>query len=100
MLYKKAIMVLTIILLLVTSSVVVAAAPIVDQRGSLSGKVVYFVPVGSNVKEGDVLVMVDKIAGPVPAARATDTGVVTEVLVTTNGFTKIGDVVARIRVTK
>ena len=37
---------------------------------------------GTKVKEGDVLVMVDSLVGPVPAARATADGTVKEVNVT------------------
>ena len=53
----------------------------VPQMSVLSGKIVSVIAEGTRVKEGDVLVLVDSLVGPVPAARATVDGVVIEVTV-------------------
>ncbi|MGP1600245.1 DUF2118 domain-containing protein [Dialister pneumosintes] len=53
----------------------------VPQMSVLSGKTVSVIAEGTRVKEGDVLVLVDSLVGPVPAARATVDGVVIEVTV-------------------
>lgn len=53
----------------------------VPQMSVLSGKAVSVIAEGTRVKEGDVLVLVDSLVGPVPAARATVDGVVIEVTV-------------------
>ena len=55
-----------------------ASGPVV-QTSMLSGTTVSVVAPGTKVKEGDVLVMVDSLVGPVPAARATADGTVKEV---------------------
>lgn len=52
-----------------------------SQGTVLSGVVDSVVSVGTNVKEGDVLITVDTLAGPVPAARSSCDGVVTQVSV-------------------
>ena len=58
-----------------------SSGPVV-QTSMLSGTTVSVVAPGTKVKEGDVLVMVDSLVGPVPAARATADGTVKEVNVT------------------
>lgn len=58
-----------------------ASGPVV-QTSMLSGTTVSVVAPGTKVKVGDVLVMVDSLVGPVPAARATADGTVKEVNVT------------------
>lgn len=60
---------------------VLASASPVSHTTSVSGTVASVVPVGQAVKEGDVLVTVNTLAGPVPAARATVNGTVTAVAV-------------------
>ncbi len=79
----------------------VAAGALVEQRGVLNGKVLAtcLVTPGTMVHEGDVLVCVDTIAGPAPAARATVDGKVVEVLVKPGDMVKTGDVLARIEPT-
>lgn len=57
------------------------AATAVPQKSVLTGRVVSVVSPGTTVKEGDVLVTVTSLAGPVPAVRADVDGVVKEVLV-------------------
>lgn len=59
----------------------------------LSGSVVSVVPVGAPVKEGDVLVTVNSLAGPMPAARASSTGVVKAVTVSPGVQVQKGTVV-------
>lgn len=85
---------------LIAGSLLVSANPAVDQIGALSGSVAYMVTSGATVHEGDILVKVNTLAGPVTAARATTNGVVTEVLVKPGDAIKIGDIVARIEVGK
>jgi len=96
MLHKKMVIVAVIAVLLIAGSLLAAASPAVDQMGVLSGPVTYVVAPGTAVREGDILLRVESLTGPVPAARATICGVVTEVLVKTGDSVKIGDVVARI----
>lgn len=55
------------------------AAQMVPQTSVLSGTVISVVAEGTPVKEGDVLVTVNSLAGPVPAVRASGDGVVKEV---------------------
>ena len=57
------------------------ATTAVPQKSVLTGQVVSVVSPGTAVKEGDVLVTVTSLAGPVPAVRADVDGVVKEVLV-------------------
>lgn len=57
------------------------ATTVVPQKSVLTGRVVSVVSPGTAVKEGDVLVTVTSLAGPVPAVRADVDGVVKEVLV-------------------
>ena len=58
-----------------------AAAADVSYITVLSGSVVSVAPVGAAVKEGDVLLTVNSLAGPMPAARSDKDGVVKSVLV-------------------
>lgn len=59
---------------------VVSAANVAHQT-VLTGTVVSVVPVGTAVKEGDTLVTVKTVAGPMAASRATVDGVVSAVKV-------------------
>lgn len=95
---KISIGVLIAVLLVFGISWVVAAGNVVDQRGVLSGTVSGqgLVAPGTLVKEGGVLVFVDTIAGPQPAARATLDGRVKEVLVRPGDAVKAGDVLVRL----
>lgn len=61
----------------------------VNQSAVLPGKVVSVAAVNAPVKEGDVLVTVESLVGPVPAARADTDGVVKQVLV------KAGDTIQK-----
>lgn len=55
------------------------AAQLVPQKSVLSGTVVSVVAPGTPVKEGDVLITVNSLAGPVPAVRASGDGIVKEI---------------------
>ena len=77
---------------LATVFVFTSSAANVNQESVLTGQVVSVVPVGTVVKEGDVLVTVQSLTGPMPAARSTVNGVVTNVTV------KNGDQVNRAQV--
>lgn len=87
-------------LLIIAGSLLVAANATVDQRGVLAGEVVNLITVGTAVREGDVLVQVKTLTGPVAAARATTDGVVAEVVVKVGDCIKIDDIVARIKTGK
>ena len=100
MLRKYAIIVAAIAVFLIAGSLLVAANAAVDQIGVLSGTVTDVVKPGTAICEGDVLVRVDTLTGPVATARATMSGVVTEVLVKPGDLIKIGDIVARIKTGK
>lgn len=80
------------IMLALLGSVVYAAQSVV-QKSVLSGIVTSVVKKGDHVKEGEVLVTVDSLAGPVPAVRATGDGVVNEVKVEEGTEIQQGDVV-------
>ena len=97
MLNKKTMIVSLVILLLIAGSLLVAASPAVDQRGVLAGKVISLLAPGTAVREGDILIRVETMTGPVPAARATTNGVVSEVLVKPGDSIRVGQVVARIQ---
>lgn len=97
MLHKKSIIVSLVMLLLIAGSLLVAASPAVDQRGVLAGRVISLLATGTAVREGDILVRVETMTGPVPAARATTNGVVSEVLVKPGDSIGVGQVVARIQ---
>lgn len=97
MLRKKQIIVLAVLFLAVAAWTVLANQ-LLDQRAVLSGTVMaanLAVP-GANVREGDILLVVDTITGPVPAARATTDGIIRQVLVRPGDAVKSGDVVVRI----
>lgn len=66
---------------LLAAGVWYAEAADVGQKSVLSGKVLSVAAVGTAVKEGDVLVTVETLAGAVPAVKATANGVVKEVKV-------------------
>lgn len=97
----KYIMFITFIFLL---SIVgwVYADNIIPQTSTLSGVVSSkcLVQQGDVVKEGQVLLSVDSIAGNVPASRATVDGTVSEVLVKPGDNIKNGQVVVKIKSAK
>lgn len=68
------------------------AAQFVAQKSVLSGVVTSVVQKGNHVKEGDVLVTVDSLAGPIPAVRATGDGVVNDVKVQEGTEIQQGDI--------
>ena len=70
-----------------------AAAADVSYTTVLSGSVVSVAPVGAAVKEGDVLLTVNSLAGPMPAARSDKDGVVKTVLVQPGSQVQQGAVV-------
>lgn len=72
---------------------VAEAAPI-NHETVLTGNVVTVVPVGTAVHEGDTLVTVQTIAGPMVAARATVNGVVESVSAQPGAAVTRGAVVA------
>lgn len=75
-----------------------SAATLVEHSAVLGGKVSSqgLVQVGSVVKEGDVLVNVETIAGVAPTSRSKVNGVVAEVLVSPGTTVKTGQVVVRV----
>lgn len=98
MLHKKTIMLLTAVLILSIGVWAASAGALVDQKVVLSGKVLadQLTTPGAKVREGDVLLIVESITGPVPAARATTDGIVREVLVRPGDMVHSGDVAVRI----
>ncbi len=70
-----------------------AAAADVSYITVLSGSVVSVAPVGAAVKEGDVLLTVNSLAGPMPAARSDKDDVVKSVLVQPGSQVQQGAVV-------
>lgn len=70
-----------------------AAAADVSYTTVLSVSVVSVAPVGATVKEGDVLLTVNSLAGPMPAARSDKEGVVKTVLVQPGSQVQQGAVV-------
>lgn len=97
MIHKKSIA-LGVSFLLAAMIWVAAAANLVDQTGVLAGRVTAqnLVTVGTVVQEGAILVTVETITGPAPAARANRAGVVREVLVKPGEVVRAGTVLARI----
>ena len=87
--YMKFLVMAAVGVSLATGFVFTASAANVNQESVLTGQVV---SVGTVVKEGDVLVTVQSLTGPMPAARSTVNGVVTNVTV------KNGDQVNRAQV--
>lgn len=102
MLHKKQVILLVIVLTVAAAVWTVWANSLVDQRVVLSGEVMArgMAAPGTVVREGDILLVVNTITGPVPAARATTDGIVREVLVSPGATVKSGDVVARIEPTR
>lgn len=102
MLHKKKITLLIVILIVAVAAWTVWANSLVDQKVVLSGQVSArgMAAPGTVVREGDILLVVDTITGPLPAARATVDGVVREVLVRPGDTVKSGDVVVRIEARK
>lgn len=74
-------------------AVATATAADVSQTSVLTGKIVSVVAVGTAVREGDTLVRVQSLTGPIAAARATVDGVVKSVSVKTGDAVKPGQVV-------
>jgi len=95
---KKIIIWLVVLTLAGLGAWVGAAEKLVDHTSSLSGRVVSdgLVIPGATVREGDILVKVDTITGPMPAVRATVDGRVREVLVKPGDMVQAGSVVVRI----
>lgn len=91
-----AILVMTVAVVFVAWAV--AAAQTVEVHSVLSGTVSAqgLTTTGATVREGDVLVMVDTIAGPAVAARATVDGKVASVLVQPGQRVRTGDVLVRL----
>lgn len=102
MLHKKQVILLVVFLTVAVAAWTVWANPLVDQKVVLSGKVMAggMAAPGTTVREGDILLVVDTITGPVPAARATTDGVVRQVLVRPGDAVRSGDVVVRIEARK
>ncbi|MDR3592278.1 MAG: biotin/lipoyl-binding protein [Negativicutes bacterium] len=98
MLRPRNIAVMVLILLFVAVAWATANGSAVDQKSVLSGRVLAdgLAKAGDNVREGDIVVVVDTITGPVPAVRANTDGKVKEVLVKPGDTVRTGDVVARI----
>ncbi len=75
-------------------AVATASVADVSQTSVLTGKTLSVVAVGTAVKEGDTLVTVQSLTGPIAAARATVDGVVKSVSVQAGDAVKPGQVVA------
>ena len=92
----KVVMLLALIVLLIPATLF--AGQVVDHSSVLTGTFIAqgLVTTGQIVKQGDIVVMVDTIAGPAPAARANVKGKVTEVLVKAGDTIHVGQIVARI----
>ena len=88
--------VLALVLLLMAGTVF--AAGLVDHKAVLSGRVSGqdLANAGPDVREGDVLVRVETVAGAQPAVRAAVNGVVREVLVRPGDTIQAGKVVVRV----
>lgn len=71
-----------------------AEAAVVEQKAVIGGDVQSVLTVGTAVTEGEVLAEVNTLAGPVPAAKASADGTVTEVCVARGDTVARGDVVA------
>lgn len=78
---------------LATISSIAMAAP-VNHETVLTGDVVSVVATGTAVKEGDALVTVETLAGPMVAARARVSGVVSTVNVAPGQSVTRGDIVS------
>lgn len=100
MLHRKTILFVTLLLIAAVGIWTVSANALIDQKAVLAGKVVSVVPAGTAVREGDILVRIETIAGGQPAARATNDGIVKEVLVKNGDSIRSGTVVVRIAATR
>ena len=98
MLRPRNIAVMVLMLLFLAVAWAAANGASVDQKSVLSGRVLAesLASPGADVREGDVVVVVETITGPVPAVRANIDGKVKEVLVKPGDVIRSGDVVARI----
>ncbi|VBB09248.1 biotin/lipoyl attachment [Lucifera butyrica] len=96
--HRRRILLLTVILLVIAAAWAAASNTYVDQKGVLAGRVLAqgLVSVGANVREGDILVFVDTITGPIPAVRANTDGRVRQVLVSPGDNVRTGEVLVRI----
>jgi biotin carboxyl carrier protein len=94
---KRMVNIILLACLLVCSASALAAG-IEEQKSALSGKVSAhgLVARGARVQQGDVLVRIESVTGPVPAVRATTDGVVAEVLVKAGDSISSGQVAATI----
>ena len=88
----------TLALVLLLAVGTVFAAGVVDHKAVLSGRVSGqdLASAGQDVREGDVLVRVETVAGAQPAVRAAVNGVVREVLVRPGDTIQAGIVVVRV----
>lgn len=88
----------TLALVLLLAVGTVFAAGVVDHKAVLSGRVSGqdLASAGQDVREGDVLVRVETVAGAQPAVRAAMNGVVREVLVRPGDTIQAGKVVVRV----
>lgn len=88
----------TLALVLLLAVGTVFAAGVVDHKAVLSGRVSGqdLASAGQDVREGDVLVRVETVAGAQPAVRAAVNGVVREVLVRPGDTIQAGKVVVRV----
>lgn len=92
--YLKYTMMTMLATVMMAGFVFTASAANVNQESVLTGKVVSTIAVGSVVKQGDVLVSIQSLTGPMPAARATVDGVVSSVAVHEGDQIKQAQVVA------
>ena len=87
---SKVLSLAAVVAALAASSVMAAD---VSYTSVLSGKVDSVVPVGTTVAEGDVLLTVESLAGPMPAARANSSGTVKSVTIQPGSAVTQGTVV-------
>ena len=87
---RKVLTLAAMVAALAVSSVMAAD---VSYTSVLSGKVDSVVPVGTTVAEGDVLLTVESLAGPMPAARANSSGTVKSVTIQPGSAVTQGTVV-------
>lgn len=90
---KKILALLSFMAVSLFSITSVMAQP-VEHNTVLTGKVTSVLPVGSPVAEGDTLVTVETLAGPMAASKATVSGVVTSVNVAVGTNVQRGQAVA------
>lgn len=76
-------------------STLVMASP-VAQKSVLGGTVTEVINVGTEVKEGDALLYVETIGGPMVAARASEAGKVVNVTVEKGAKVEVGQDIAAI----